>query len=614
MGNFGIQINGGSLDIYKQDINWSWTNIRFGDGIRNQYTNDITLPKTTRNMNLLGVSGLLDSPVQLFGNEIKPCVICVNGNTMDAYLQIASIGEKDIKVCLFERTLVSKDRERNVSRLVKDNDNTILAWNTNTLSAYPQWFLEYHYGMPYDPKYAQLHPIRPVNDFVSAVHTEIGLDMEEMPTNWYVMATKKTVCPQNKRQTLEGLYSDEGFAIMGGQHITNDLSFDYGNGDTDRITFNRDCTVNINLWISWQAKAANGYNIPFLVNHWSAETHTNNTVQTQLRGDLYTNYVDVVQMSFNVKKDDHISFGVVNGNRFEMVRCLADLLISDYTITEDDYGQELEYVSRLPRLVVYNYASGGYYYWYFDSTEYDLAWHTRGVSGTKHKYVPTAWTSFAWFGYWCNVPDMKLEDFIWGLCWLLGKKPILQNGSLVFVEPNETAMLKEAKITNIETSTDLFGQENFVVYDGEDSPQSISIIPNTWLEGKKNLHQSPFGWVKNLSQFKGGVMQYTNPNYDKESEKYSCDFSDVGFLVWQNVTQAGNITVISPYIRDIPLKNFGLEQITQTMKCTVETTYFGNVDKDYLYYNGRKFMVVEGNADLNNGTTTITAMLVPSTD
>ena len=50
------------------------------------------------------------------------------------------------------------------------------------------------------------------------------------------------------------------------------------------------------------------------------------------------------------------------------------------------------------------------------------------------------------------------------------------------------------------------------------------------------------------------------------------------------------------------------------MKCTVETTYFGNVDKDYLYYNGRKFMVVEGNADLNNGTTTITAMLVPSTD
>ena len=37
MNKINLYINGKTLDIYSQDIEWSWENIRFSDGIKDQY-------------------------------------------------------------------------------------------------------------------------------------------------------------------------------------------------------------------------------------------------------------------------------------------------------------------------------------------------------------------------------------------------------------------------------------------------------------------------------------------------------------------------------------------------------------------------------------------------
>lgn len=612
MAKIGLQVNGTDLDVFDQTIEWQWKNIRFSEGIRDQYTTDIELPKTARNASVLGISGLLDSPSQLYGGQIAPCVLCVNGEMVGTYLQVVTVTDDRITVCLFERTLPIKDRDRLVGRLVEDNDSTILAWNTNTLAAYPQWFKEYNYGMPFDPKYAMRHPIKPIADISAAIGSTLGLTMPTLPNNWYVMSTRKTVCPQNTRQTLEGVFREGKFHISGGQHITNDLSFSYTLTDNDRITFNRSCRVDISLWVSWKWGSGSGYSIPFVVNHWRASDSTNHTHVVNLRGDLYTNYVNTDTFGFDVEMDDRISFGVVNGSLTDMVRCVADLRISGYDILDTDYGTEMDYVGRLPRLIVYNYASGGYYEWWFDTTQIDLGYHKRNEAGTKHKYIDTSWASFAWFGYWANLPDLKISEFIYGLSWLLGNRPVISNGVLSYTDTDTSVVLEKSGITEISPVSDLFGMKNYIHYDGDENPHSISDIPNEWLEAEKVLHESPFGYIQNLGNFYGRAAQYSNPEYDDESGEYSCDFEDVGFLVWWNVTQWGNMTVQSQYIRDIPLDTLGLEKITQTMQVRIVCRDNDIKDRDYLYLDGRKYMVVEGSTDLQTGESEITAMLVPT--
>ena len=612
MKGISLYLNGQSLDVYSQDIEWSWKNIRFSDGIADQYSTDISLPKTLKNTRILELSGLLDSTTQLYGPQLTPCTLTVNGTIMDVYLQVVDITEKEITICLYERTLPTEVRNIEISRIREDDDSTIIAWNTNSLVAYPNWFKKYHYGIPYDPKYAQYHPILPANTIIDNIANTHNISIPHVSDDWYIMATKKCVCPQNTRQTMEGVYSDGKFHIMGGQHITNDLELCYGLSDKDRITFNRSCKVEIDLWISWQAKAASGYRLPFVVNHWQAATGTNNTQQFNLRGDLYTNYVDKVSYTFYVDINDHISFGVVNGDRFVMTRCLADMRITEYDITEDDYGIEMKYISRLPRLVVYSYANGGYYYWYFDASEYDLDWHERGVTGTKHKWVPTVWTSFAWFGYYANLPEMKFSTFLWGLCWLMGKKVKVLNNELESADIDDSVVLEKATITKISPLTDYFSMKNYLRFDNQEAAPVLTSIDNSWLEAEKDLHKSPFGYIKNLSQFRGQAMQYENPEYDDENKEYSCDFNDVGFLVWWNVTRQGNIQVISEYIRDIPINSMGLDKITQTMQVEIETNDICLKDIDYVYYNGRKFIVVEGSTEFETNNSKITAMLVPT--
>lgn len=610
MSKFSIQIEGGSLDLYKQDISWEWTNIRFADGIKDQYSTDVEIPKTMNNMNLLGISGLLDSSSQLFGTHIQPCILGINGTMMDVYLQVVGITEDSITICLYERTLPEEIRGKDVSRLVVDTNNTIVAWNINTLNAYPSFFYKYGYGMPYDNKYAQYHPVMKANRIIDNINNVCGVNVQHVSEDWYVMATRKNVCPQNWRQTMEGVYSGGKFHIMGGQHITNDLAFSYNNTDNNKITFNRHCVVNINLWVSWHAKS-NGYSIPFVVNHWKAATGTNDTHQLNMRGDLYTNYVDQTQLSFTVEEYDHISFNVIDGSHMNMVRCVADMTITDYNINDDDYGVNMDYVGRLPRLIVYNYAANSYDPLYFDATTYYTSYHERHTSTTKHQKIESPWTSFAWFGYYTNLPEMKVSDFLWGLCWLRGEKIIIEQSALLFVPTNETCVLENAVITEISPQSDKLGMHNYLKFDGQENVQSLMDIDNEWLATDVTLHQSPFGFIREDNQFIGTAKQYSNPEYDEETEGYSCDFEEVGFLVWENITHVGNMQVTSEYIKNIQIQTMGLEKLTQSMECTIETRDNTLTDVDYVYLDGRKFMVVDGNTDLNTNETTLTCLLVP---
>lgn len=609
-----IQIANGSLDVNSdQTIEFNWKAFRFSDGLREQYTNDMDIPKTENNIRLLACYNLLDSPNQLYGNQIKPAVLTVDGRMTDCYLQVVSVNDDNITICLYESTFPPEIRDKEIARMFTDNDNTIIAWNTNTLTAYPDWFKQYDYGMAYDKNYAQLHPVKKLDDLVPTIAQNCNMTIPSIMNNWYVLATGKYLCPQNHRQTVEGKMdtSTNKFSIMGGQHITNDLEYSVDLTENDRITFNRDCTVSMQIWISWKSKN-NSYKVPFVVNHWHYDTQTNTTHEYYLDGLQYTNDITYGTATFQLKRNDHISFGVVSGSYFDMVSCVADLNITGYEITDDDYYQDMQYVARLPRLTVYQYAANSYEYWYFDASSYDLGWHKKGTSNTLHRYIQTPWTSFAWFGYYANLPEMTAADLVWGLGWLIGKKPVIENGVLDYIDANTSVELKDAYITDIRPSSTYFGRKNYIKYKDDDTAEPISEIDNIWLEDEVTLHESPFARVRNLSQFSGIVDQYSNPEY--EDGKYNVDFEDVGFVIMENVNHVGNIQVTSPYIRDIPLNTFGLDEITATMEVDIDSYDIPTELFDYLYLDGRKFMAIEGDVDLKTKQSKITAILVPTRD
>lgn len=607
---FSIQTENGALDVYKQDISWEWKNVRFADGLRDQYSTDIEIPKTNNNCNILGISGLLDSPSQIFGNHMQPCLLEVNGTFMDIYLQVVSITDDNITICMYEKTLPTEVREKNIARLFKDNSSTILAWNINTLNAYPNWFYKYSYGSPYDANYAQYHPVLKANTIIDNINNACNVEIDHVSDDWYVMSSKKNVCPENTRQTVEGLYSDGSMHIMGGQHITNDLSFSYSVPDTNKITFNRACSVRINLWVAWKSKNT-GYNTPFNIIHHKASNNTDISYTTQLRGDLYINYVDTNVFNIDIEKDDTLTF-FISTTSFDSIRCIADMSITNYEITEEDYDNELEYVNRVPRLLVYSYNANQYINWWFDATTYNLDYKKRNESGTKHKWVNTSWTSFAWFGYYANLEDLTVSQFLWGLCWLMGKKTKIENGHVSFVDPTDNIILEKASITKIDPASDNFGIKNYIRYDNQEYAQPITVIDNEWLEADKDLHKSPFGYISNISNFVGEIKQYEDFKYDSETGQYSCKFNETGFLVWWHVTQSGGFYIENEWIRDIPLHNMGLDKITQTMEVSIESFDSDVTDKDYVYLDGRKFLVVEGDMDMNTKQSTLTALLVPT--
>ena len=125
-----IQLTGGTLDIgSEQAMELEVTAMRFSGGISDAYTNDIDLPKTRNNIQLLECYNLLDSPNQLYGTQIKPAVLTVDGYMLDVHIQVVSVTDDTITICLYQKILPNDLRDKEIRELIRDDDNSIVVWN-----------------------------------------------------------------------------------------------------------------------------------------------------------------------------------------------------------------------------------------------------------------------------------------------------------------------------------------------------------------------------------------------------------------------------------------------------------------------------------------------------
>lgn len=630
---YTIQLSEGSLEVYHQDIEWSFETVRFSDGLRDAFTSDFTLPKTQNNLALLECVGLLDSRQQPLGDHIEPCAFNIGSKVFSAYIQVVSVEEETITICLYEKLIPSEILDYNVAELLRDTNDDIFVWNVNTQSAYPDSFKKYQYSVTngINPNYAQLHPSKPLGEVLQRINQAAGINMPTPPSSHYLIATKKTVSPQNKIQVIEGHWTNDSgnFAVLAcGQHVVNDGEFSYS-PDQTTITFNRDCKVSGRVYYSWKKKSTVTNSFYMYICRYRPST-PNYAPAYQLNSSTYASDVAYSTFSTTIKAGDTMRVQCNDTNKYDMLNFVLVFEYSDYNIVDEDYGTELKYVGRTPRLNVWTdngmikfgnngwqsvgSQNGCYTYIYFDATTYGYYHHQTGSPNTLYPaYINLEWCSLAYFGYWQNLPDMTVKELMWGFCWAEGYKLIStheHNGSMLYpvlqYVPAQDAAVIDGHITQTRISSDRLGRKNYILCAGQEKSdtQPISEIENKWLEKEKVLHESPFTYsIPKYGQWYC-IPQYSDFSYDSDSGEYKAKFNDIDGVAIANVGS------VSSMLYKFELNTMDFERIVQSIEVDIET-YNDIKGLDYVFLEGRKYMIVEGSANLESGYSTVKAILVP---
>ena len=644
-----IYVNGQPLDIYSgQDIQLNWSNIRFTEGyLMDEWSTDVEFPNNPRNITLLDAYGLLDrGPV--FNRRI-PCQLVIDGISRDAYLHVNEIERDSIRAAIFLVTIPYSLYDKELREYYPADDTTsIFRWDRMTKHArYSEVddiaVYEYNYNEDYfSDIVAQLNPSVRAEKIMQLIQSAENVTLPTLDSDLFFTATKKVVCPQNKIQCFSARVKDnDGYGgnplnLIGGQHITNDFKSEWSyanfrwnalwtdwdlvqtyidltsNSTNDTITFNRNCSCriwvygntnraiwNCHVWRNNEDLTAsyvggtNLYRIP---------NGSENNPPVWDVSDCLSVYLPFVTFS----KDDELTFrlGISSGSLLNTTANLSILIeYIDYEITDEDYDTELNYYPMQFGLG-YSWLNG------LGTVSND---NFRAVTGDGFGVNGFLDHSFCYYGLWANMGSCSVKEFIGNMCWIHGQKLKLDKYDLIFRTAKETHILSDATLNRITTFSDLFGKNNFIKYKDDNLPVRWK-VDNDFLEDEKTIFESIF----NTSIYRYGkatVNQYefenkmTETNTEGESfvEDIKAKHNEFDFLLFKMANDGRSV-----WLERAPLlSGFGLEEIYSTV--TVNITTSDDVrDKDYVYMDGHKYLVINGNVDAATGLSELDAIEIPT--
>ena len=587
-----IKLEQGVLDVYNdEEIQWQWTAFRFAKGIIDPFTNDIAIPKTGNNMRLLDVYSLLDSKVQKLKKPITPAIM-QNGSIMiPIYIQVAEVLKNDIKICLYESTFLSQFKDKQLSDFFVDDASTIVEWTSDSYELYPDKFVPYNYGVPYNKLKAQYHTSKSLDSMIQSIATQENLTISGIPSDYKLLASKKTVCPQNTIQTIQmDLQHMQGgyFLMVGGQHIVNDLSKD----DIQKITFNRDAHISMKFYWIWRKKltTTNNFNVDIRLNDQMINIiPINSSVRNKREGGS-----SAKQMQLDVHKGDTLSFYFPYQSKFQCVSIVVKMEYSNYNITEDDYGTTLEYYK--PWLL--DEYTPGYsnrpYLLYYDGDNYQAIKMTQKTISIGGDRVYLDSLAFSYFGYYCNLPDISIGQLFYDLQWMIGKK-LKYDYNQIWFEDFKDGEEAEGYIESINPSSTYIGQNNYIRYKNEiNSP--ITKIDNDWLEKENNFFES--------------IFEYLPENTVKQ---YSIGDNNTGMYEYNEIENP----VIFSYrteVQSIPLYRLNMNELTQSNEVEIELINPSPLitQEDIIYIDGRKYMIIKGTKNYKDNSVKLTCLAVYS--
>lgn len=642
-----LYINGYQLDLMKgQDVELNWTNIRFDGPLADEWSTDVQLANSPNNIKRLDAYGLLDRG-PIFNRQV-PCSVLINEISYDGYLHVTEFTKDTITATVYLLTIPYSLYDKELREYYPADDNTtIFRWdrmttikqnnNNSDVAIY-----RYNYNTEYYSNIvAQLHPSIRVSKIVEAIETAENITLPTIDNSLFFTAPKQVVCPQNKYQCFMWRWKDNtppsgAISLIGGQHITNDFKCSWSYSDfvwnqsytdwnlpstyqhltdeatTNTITFNRSCTCRI--WVYGTTSRAT----------WNVHIYKNNT-------DLTSGYIGGTNLyrlpngsgdtpptwdtqdalacylpltSFN--KDDtlHFEIGVTSGAALNTVGNISVLIeYLSYDITDDDYDTELNY---------YPMQFGLAYAW-LNGAGTTTTEGFRQQSGTGFGVNGFLDHSFCYYGAYANMGSCSVRDFLTEMCWMHNYKLKLDKFTLEFSNAYTTKQIK-GNITTISTFADELGQLNKIGYKDLALP-ILWRVDNDFLDEEKTIHESIFTTsmyrygIATIEQYEFNNKMHTPTTQDEAwVEDIDVKMNDFDFIIF-SLQISGHYYRLE---RAKELTDFGLTDINSTVCATIET-YDNCKDIDYVYLDGRKYLVISGSVDMGSGLNTLETIEIPTT-
>lgn len=624
----GIFLRNGQLDLGGADFVLEGKSFIFNAEMAEPFSTDFDVPKTDRNIYILGAAGLLDFADQPMGYALEPVNLSVNGMMIDAMIQVVSVTDDSISICIYERPMADI-MDKTFNEILSDVPvTTIYHWNYRSDRDVPDVFRRYKMNDTYNDRYFQYHPSLPLNGIMAKLEQVSGANMPRFDDTWRLMASRKYVCPQCPWQMITGTFKDSDTMVLrAGQHIVNDASgwngIDaVGDSNVTEITFNRDCTATIRPYVIWKKKLTAGNNFWVIGVYKNGDYVTGMMFETVATGDYNGVVAPQTPIVIDFAEGDTLSFGfsengVVNQhNRFKLISACLDITYTNYAITDADQDtDELVYCYDTPCLWDEGFGGGltGHYFEPDNPNPYVTIYNEAGVT-QRYVTLNLPYKSFSYIGFYSSLPKVKIKDFLRSMAWAMGKH-LVRTGTGVELVDAGTAIKVQGRITETRPSTDYVGKRTVVQWADETIAGSVD-IRNEWLEDFKTIHKSVLEQVMTSGIYNVAyIQQYTLKQTQDSDGNTSTEaefWDNEGMVVTADwINPDNNKTYSLMLFGSLPF--FDLEALNHGIVQVNISTYSQlPVDTDYVYLDGRKYWVCEWETDTVTGCTEITALLKPN--
>ena len=628
-----LYINGQQVHICKGDVVLNWQNIRWSDdAVGDQWSTEVELPNDEWNIGLLNAYGLLDRGA-IFNKRVK-CQVLVDDIAKDGYLQVLEITDNTIKARVFVIVIPYEVLDKNVCEYYP-HDDVVFRWDrfspiVTNIAGVDEGIIPYDYTNTdfYSNILAQWHASVSVQKVLQNIEVTEDITLPAVYNTLYQLAANKKVCPSNPYQVMQGnllhsnAISDKNLEVSGGQHITNDLKSSWSYADfhwnynwsdwlvestnekwmtqaetMSEITFNRPVNAHIKVYAC--ASHIGGILIP-KKNGESLIPAPAASIPVLTNPNWTVNDILIFDDMVGFDNGDILTFhysGTAQTPR-RNVRYSVVIEYTDYEWDDDDYSDDLIYIPA--PFGIWGIRDLGSDY------AYDFKYDFNGSGNGTHS--PEDY-SYTYFGAYSNLDrDITVREYLTSLCWIHNQKLKLDRNELIFQSANQREAIT-ANLTTITPSSDKLGQTNKIGYRDSETPTQFD-IDNEFLESEKTLHENKFYSGDIIPQYSYDMTysEQTNDEGNQWITDINVNFNDMDAVIMTAVQTSDGYWLY----RAPDIIGFGLPELTNAQQISAQTRRdISNLD--YVYIDGHKYMLIDGEFDLDTFITEFNAIQCDST-
>lgn len=525
-----------------------WANMRFSDAFQDAYSTDFELPMTAKNMRLLDVFSVLSRNGDPYASMVACCVV-IDGLSSDGLISVDGVSGELIRCTVYFAQLPTALSE-SVTRIVTDNADTIVDFTDRTLEGDSR-VGEVNYTL-YQTAGNIIRPNVKLSYLLSRLTAATGINLPTMPDTLRIIGSRQVVCPQNTVQVLDLDWGDtSGTWRMVGQHITNETS-------TDEVMMqqNRPARVEISAWV--HTAIISGSAIVALQASEDGSTWTTRPLQS---GGVGTTTHTTLQMTMTSQTKWRVQCSGWQGRIVLVCRW------SNYTITDNDYDVPLA----------------------FDrDADYSLpSWVGEDAS-------------FVYYGVLANLPTFTARELLSSLAWMMGKRIRVTPFAVELVDADVSKSI-EARIDSVEFGCDKLGRTIKIESANGETLASAS-IDSAKLQDTTTLHKSIFARLQGVSSWNIVNVDF----YSNNGDGWAAQDYNGGVALGVLTTHSSGTLYLQPWGDWSMLGIDTLRRVTMIDAVTLDEIS----GCDYVYIDGHKYMLIEGDRDEETGLTNFKCLLI----